>query len=55
MKTAIDLINGDSIFQYFEKKSVEYYHFELETHSSIVANGALSESYINHNNREFFD
>jgi hypothetical protein len=55
MVQANSLINGYSIFQYFEKNSVEYYHIELETHSSIVANGLLAESYINHNNRILFD
>jgi len=40
------LVNGKTIFQDFKKEEVEYYHLELESHSAIIANGILSESYL---------
>jgi len=43
---ARDLVNGTTIYQDSNIISVEYYHFELETHSSVIANGVLSESFL---------
>jgi Hint domain/Domain of unknown function (DUF4214) len=43
---AKDLINGVSIVQAERIEKVEYFHIELETHDVIVAEGALSESFI---------
>jgi hypothetical protein len=43
---ARDLVNGKTIIQDYQCDSVEYYHFELEEHSIVVANGALTESYL---------
>ena len=31
---------------YMNMISVEYYHLELESHFSVIANGVLSESYL---------
>jgi len=49
------LVNGHTIFQDFNHDSIEYYHLELETHSTILANGVLAESYLDCNNRHIFE
>ena len=46
MVLASELINGETIFQDMSMISIEYYHLELETHYSVIANGVLSESYL---------
>ncbi len=51
---AKDLVNGVSIVQAERVEKVEYFHVELETHDVIVAEGALSESYIDDDNRGLF-
>ena len=43
---AKDLVNGVSIAQAAEVDKVEYFHVELETHDVIVAEGALSETFL---------
>ena len=50
------LINGNekTIYQDMECTSVEYYHLECETHCSIFANGVLSETYLDVDNRYVF-
>lgn len=40
------MINNDNIYQSQDYESVTYYHFELENHSVVNANGLLSESLI---------
>jgi hypothetical protein len=55
MVCARDLVNGTTIFQDCDRDSVHYYHLELNKHSSIVANGVLSESYLDFNNRIVFE
>ena len=40
-----NLINGETIYQDNECKSVEYYHLECDIHSAIYANGVLAETY----------
>jgi len=50
MIEAKDLINDTTIFQDYTKNNLEYYHIELNTHSAIIANGVLSESFLNYNN-----
>jgi len=55
MDCARDLVNGTTIFQDFNHTSVQYYHFELNHHSSVIANGVLSESYLDFNNRNVFE
>jgi hypothetical protein len=52
---AKDLINGETIFQDFSNDSIVYYHLELESHSALIANGILSESYLELNNRQVFE
>jgi len=50
-----NLINGETIYQDNECKSVEYYHLECDIHSAIYANGVLAETYQEWHNREVFD
>jgi len=51
---AKDLINGVSIVQAEHVDSVEYFHVELETHDVIIAEGALSETFIDDDSRGMF-
>ncbi len=48
------LVNGTSIVQAEHADTVSYFHVELETHDVIVAEGALSESYLDEDNRGMF-
>jgi len=50
-----DLINGSTIFQDETLETIEYYHFELESHSVVTANGILSETYLDFNNYSRFE
>ncbi len=51
---AKDLINGVSIVQAEAVESVEYFHIELDSHDVIIAEGALSESFIDDDSRGMF-
>ena len=51
---AKDLVNGISIVQAEHVDRVEYFHIELETHDVIIAEGALSESFIDDDSRGMF-
>ncbi len=51
---AKDLVNGISIVQAERVDKVEYVHVELETHDVIIAEGALSETYLDEDNRGMF-
>ena len=51
---AKDLVNGTSIVQTARVDKVEYFHIELETHDVIIAEGALSETYLDDDNRGMF-
>lgn len=55
MVLAKELVNEYTIYQDNECEDVEYYHLECERHSTIFANGVLSESYLDLNNRTVFD
>lgn len=55
MVLAKDLVNGKTIYQDNECEDVEYYHLECKYHSAIFANGVLSESYLDVNNRDIFE
>ncbi len=48
---AKDLVNGFSIVQAERVERVEYFHVELETHDVIVAEGALSETFLDDDSR----
>jgi hypothetical protein len=49
------LINNKTIYEDKTLSEVVYYHIELKKHSSIVANGVYSESYLDTNNRSIFE
>jgi len=51
---AKDLVNGVSIVQADRVDSVEYFHIELDSHDVIIAEGALSESFIDDDSRFMF-
>ncbi len=51
---ARDLLNGVSIVQARSVDKVEYFHVELKTHDVIVAEGALSETFIDDDSRGMF-
>jgi autotransporter passenger strand-loop-strand repeat protein len=51
---ATALVNESSITQERRVDKVEYFHLELETHDVIVAEGALSETYLDDDNRGMF-
>jgi VCBS repeat-containing protein/autotransporter passenger strand-loop-strand repeat protein/autotransporter-associated beta strand protein len=51
---AKDLVNGTTIIQAKAIDSVEYFHIELETHDVIVAEGALSETFVDDHSRGMF-
>jgi hypothetical protein len=51
---ARDLVNGASIVQADEVERVEYFHIELDSHDVIVAEGALSETFVDDHSRGMF-
>ncbi len=51
---ARDLVNGVSIVQAERVEKVEYFHIELDSHDVIVAEGSLSESFIDDDSRGMF-
>ena len=55
MVLAKNIVNGTTIYQDKECDDVEYYHLECDSHSAIFANGVLSESYLDVNNRDVFE
>jgi hypothetical protein len=55
MVLAKNLVNEDTIYQDMECEDVEYYHLECENHSTVIANGIVSESYLNMDNRSVFE
>jgi O-antigen biosynthesis protein len=51
---AKDLVNDVSIVQAEHVESVEYFHIELDTHDVIIAEGALSETFVDDDSRGMF-
>ncbi|MFT8483158.1 MAG: Hint domain-containing protein [Gluconobacter cerinus] len=49
------LVNGRSIFYDKSFTSYDYFHIETEGHSVIMANGSLTESYLDTGNRRAFE
>ncbi|HWT10640.1 MAG TPA: Hint domain-containing protein [Roseomonas sp.] len=49
------LVNGTSIIQETWRQAVTYWHVELPAHGLLVAEGAVSESYLDDGNRKHFD
>ncbi|WP_122048711.1 Hint domain-containing protein [Asaia bogorensis] len=48
------LVNGHSIFYDKSREDYAFYHFETKDHSVVVADGVLSESYLDTGNRAMF-
>lgn len=48
------LVNGHSIFYDKSREEYAFYHFETKEHSVVVADGVLSESYLDTGNRAMF-
>jgi VCBS repeat-containing protein len=51
---AKDLINGVSIVQARSVEKIEYFHIELDSHDVILAEDALSETFIDEDSRGMF-
>jgi hypothetical protein len=51
---AKDLVNCRSIVQAGHTDKVEYFHIELDSHDVIIAEGALSETFIDDDSRGMF-
>jgi hypothetical protein len=51
---ARDLVNGINVVQPNDTADVEYFHIELESHDVIVAEGALSETFVDDDSRGMF-
>ena len=51
---ARDLVNGVSIVQAEQVEKVEYFHIELDSHDVIIAEGSLSETFVDDNSRGIF-
>jgi autotransporter passenger strand-loop-strand repeat protein len=49
-----ELVNSVSIVQAEHVEKVEYFHIELDSHDVIVAEGALSESFVDDHSRGMF-
>ena len=48
------LVNGMTVTQEFETRSVTYYHIELARHALLLAEGLPAESYLDTGNRSMF-
>jgi autotransporter passenger strand-loop-strand repeat protein len=48
------LVNGESIVKESSAESVEYFHVEFDSHDVVIAEGALSESFVDDNSRGMF-
>jgi autotransporter passenger strand-loop-strand repeat protein len=51
---AKDLVNGATIVQAESVEKVEYIHLELDSHDVIIAEGALSETFVDDDSRGMF-
>jgi hypothetical protein len=51
---AFRLVNGVSIVQERDCRSVEYFHVELPAHALLLAEGVAAESYLDEGRRDFF-
>jgi hypothetical protein len=51
---AKDLVNGVSVMQPQSVEKVEYFHIELDSHDVIIAEGALSETFLDDDSRGLF-
>jgi hypothetical protein len=51
---AINLINGNTIFQELTTQHVTYHHIELESHDILLAEGLPCESFLDTGNKTMF-
>ena len=49
------LVNGRSIVQETDLAEITYLHLELDSHDVIIAEGAMSESFVDDDSRALFD
>ena len=49
------LVNGGSILRDTAVSDVTYFHVELDSHEAIFAEGAATETFVDHNSRAIFD
>ena len=49
------LVNNSTVTQTATSAQVDYFHLDLGLHDCVMAEGAWSESYAEHNNRAQFD
>lgn len=49
------LVNGVSIVRDTTLADVTYFHVELDSHEAIFAEGAATETFVDHNSRAIFD
>ncbi|MGC8532052.1 MAG: Hint domain-containing protein, partial [Acidiphilium sp.] len=52
---AKNLVNGTTIRQDFNPRSITYHHLELDQHSAVLAEGAAAETYLESGNRHQFE
>ena len=55
MVPAAALVNGVSIVRDTAKADVTYFHIEMDGHEAIFAEGAASETFVDHASRALFD
>ncbi len=51
---AASLVNGTSVIQSSDATDIHYYHLELGSHDVILAEGALSETFVDDDSRGMF-
>lgn len=55
MVPAAALVNGVSIMRDQNPGDVSYFHIELDSHEAVFAEGAASETFVDHDSRAMFD
>jgi hypothetical protein len=55
MVPAAALVNGVSILRDANPGDVTYFHIELDGHEAVFAEGALTETFVDHDSRAMFD
>jgi hypothetical protein len=55
MVPAAALVNGVSILREENPGDISYFHIELEGHEAVFAEGAASETFVDHDSRAMFD
>lgn len=55
MVPAAALVNGVSIVRDQNPGDVSYFHIELDSHEAVFAEGAASETFVDHDSRAMFD